>query len=110
MLTLDLDTTDVSGYAIVVDGGPFTAIQSLEYLIQTEPCDDGTRLHPSPAPPACAPLAFYGEASDWTMDGRMYDFGGDVVSILRRGSVETGDPSLLLMDAAGNVLIFRETE
>jgi len=110
MITSTADITDVRGYATVTDDGPFTAITGIEYSI-APPCTGPGEVAFSPAPPACEDVtrSFSGEPTGYSPDGRIYQFDGEGdLSIIRRGSDATGDPSLLLLDQQGNVLVFSE--
>jgi hypothetical protein len=111
LVTADIDTTSVVGQAIVEDGGPFTPIDRLSFDLVTVPCDDGKSVQFSPRPAACQPIVFDGEAQWWTPKGMQYVFDdGTNFSVLRRGTVATGssDPSLILMDTKGRVMVFRQ--
>jgi hypothetical protein len=109
LITADMDTTNVTGSAIVEDSGPFTPMTWLGFDLLALPCDDGRSVQASPAPAPCDPLTFAAEVQRWTQGGMRYVFDdGTDLSIVRRGSVATGDPSLIIMDTDGRVMLFRE--
>jgi hypothetical protein len=109
LISADFDTTQVVGEAIVEDDGPFTPIWSVTYNAKVVPCDDGSTIQFSPRPPPCENISLDGNATQWSSGGHEYTFDtGETISIIRRGSVETGDPVLIVMDEDGNVVIFRE--
>jgi hypothetical protein len=111
VITAEHDSVNVSGEAVVEDDGPFTPIRSLRYNAQIEPCFAPGDLGFSPRPAPCEPFFFDGNTVSWAPGGRMYTFDtGQSLSIIRRGSEETGDPVLILMDDANNVFIFREAD
>jgi len=109
LITADgLDTTNVTGWADVLVG-PQGEISELSFSMVERPCDDGTGVQFSPAPPECFDYGYSAESVDFTPDGRLYEFSNDrAVHILRRGTVETGDPSLIMMLEDGTTVFFRE--
>jgi len=101
------DTLDVSGWADVMVGNE-GEIASIDFSAVEQPCDDGT-IQFSPAPPECVDLGWSSDTETYTADGRLYQFAnGRAFHVLRRGSVETGDPSLIVMLEDGTVVFYRE--
>jgi hypothetical protein len=107
-----IDTKNAEGTAWVTDTGAFTPIDRLQMDVYACPMDcslDEGEVYFSPAPSCpCLDVVFDGGTDHYTADGRVYTFDAMRISILRRGSVETGDPSLIVRFDDGTILIYRE--
>jgi hypothetical protein len=123
------DVLNVDGIATVHDSGPFSPIEALEIdaaACQAEcdpqtlnPYDVYSELQFSPMPPAiescdCVVEALALPADSHSRDGQIYVFGDNEnireISIIRRGSAETGDPSLIIQNEDGDTFIFGEND
>ena len=110
-----IDTKNVEGTARVTDTGAFTPIEALQMDVLACPMDcslDGEPLlYASPIPDCtCVAVEFDKDSNGHTVDGQIYSFGAMRLSLLRRGSIETGasDPSLIVRFNDGTVLIYSE--
>ena len=94
----------VDGHAIIHDDGAYSPISRI--IVDARICED---VHFSP-PPACRPasVTIDADALGYSLDGGVYYLSNGLeVTVLRRGSDATGDPSLMLF-IEGTVLIFSE--
>lgn len=113
-----LDTQNVYGDATVEDSGAYTPITHLTLsgsVCQNE-CDPqtqepyGTYIFDFPEGTSCSCVNLdIDEDVTWNNDqGSIYRVGSDqIIHVIRRGSDETGDPSLLV-NVDGATYIFRE--
>jgi hypothetical protein len=112
LITPEFDTFNVEGSASVLDTGPYTPMEHISAEVYTIPCDDGSgTLFASPAPPQCSPIVIEGAVLKYSRTGHMYWIAGleEPLSIIRRGSEETNDPSLIMM-IGDIVTVFTECE
>ena len=92
------------GGATVADSGPYTPIRHI--AVDAEACSG---LLASP-PPDCERISLLidAEAERYTGNGRVYFLSdGTSLTVVRRGSEATGDPSLILF-VDGALFLFRE--
>ena len=100
----NVEVVDPNGFALVEDTGPYTPMTRV--AISARACDG---LYFSPQP-ECDPVSLEidGNAAYYSFGGEVYELeNGRDITVIRRGSVETGDPSLILA-IDGFTLIFAE--